>query len=230
MTQGRAGAKLTPGAALRAKLGLVPKVASLDQLVDADTQAQVDIDALLPEFLFRTYCVARASVPLMEAARIRALVLAPHDPVAVRLPAYLEQHIREEAPHADWVLEDLAAIGHGRERVAARLPPAVLARMVGAQYYWVHHVHPVVLLGYIAALEQRVAPLPVVRTLAARSRHPAAAFRTLLEHASEDVAHIEALYDLLDRLPLTPAQQTALGVNAFGTLELVDASFGEMLD
>lgn len=221
-------AKLTAGAALRAKLGLMPPAVPVGALVDSRTAA--DLDELLPEVLFRTYCVARASVPLMEAARQRALQLGAHDPVAAGMPAYLERHIDEEGPHAAWVLEDLEAIGHPRERVNARIPPGVLVRMVGAQYYWVQHVHPVVLLGYIAALEQRVAPATLVQRLAAHSRHPAAAFRTLLEHSNDDVEHIEELYRLLDRLPLSPALEAALSINAFETLELVDASHGELLD
>ena len=40
-----------------------------------------------------------------------------------------------------------------RDQVLSRLPSPTIAALVGSQYYWVRHVHPVGLLGYIAMFE-----------------------------------------------------------------------------
>jgi len=188
-----------------------------------------DVDALLPELLFRTHCVARASVPLLEAARLRSYELSARDPVARGLIGYLAEQIEEEQAHAEWVLVDLEEIGCARDAVLARSPPATIAELVGAQYYWIHHAHPVALLAYIAVLEQHVTPAAVLRELMSRSRLASTAFRTLLEHSELDGAHVAELYALLDELPLSSAQLRLLSVNAFRTVELLDRSFDEIL-
>jgi hypothetical protein len=211
------------GAALRHKVALAGRV--LEGRVSEVSSAS-DIDALLPELLFRTHCVARASAPLMRAARARALEL--NDPVARGIREYLTDHIEEEQAHADWVLDDLEGIGCSAMRILARVPPSSIAELVGAQYYWIHHAHPVALLSYIAVLEEHVTPASVVRELIASSSHAPAAFRTLLEHAELDPSHVAELYALIDRLPLSTEQVTLLSVNAFRTVELLDRSFDEI--
>jgi len=40
---------------------------------------------------------------------------------------------------------------------------------VGAQYYWIHHFHPVALLGYIAVLEGRPPSPTLVEELIERT-------------------------------------------------------------
>jgi hypothetical protein len=76
-----------------------------------------------------------------------------------------------------------------------------------------------VLLGYIAALESN-APAPwLAARLAADTGLPAAAFRTLREHADLDGGHTLALEALLDALPLEPAQEEAVGVCALHTTD-----------
>ena len=44
-------------------------------------------------------------------------------------------------------------LGFAREDVLKRIPPPSAAALAGAQYYWIRHVHPVALLGFIAVLE-----------------------------------------------------------------------------
>jgi len=109
--------------------------------------------SLFLDYLYRIYSIIRASVPVMEAARDRAGVLAGDDPACAALHAYLTQHVPEERHHDDWLLDDLEALGVSRESVWARQPSPTVAALVGAQYYWIHHHHPVAVLGYIAVLE-----------------------------------------------------------------------------
>jgi hypothetical protein len=99
------------------------------------------------------------------------------------------------------------------------VPAPEVAALAGSAYYWVEHHHPVVLLGYIAALESN-APAPwLAARLAADTGLPAAAFRTLREHADLDGGHTLALEALLDALPLEPAQEEAVGVCALHTTD-----------
>jgi hypothetical protein len=171
--------------------------------------------------------VALASAPLMRAALARCEELGPSDEVAWGMRDYLIEHIAEEQEHAIWLLEDLAALGIPRSEVLARIPPPAVAALVGAQYYYIYHDHPVTLLGYIAVLEASLAPASEVHAMLAKSRLPPAAFRTLLEHAVLDPEHSAHLFELLDRLPLSPRQDALLGTNAFGTLEQLDRALRE---
>jgi hypothetical protein len=141
-----------------------------------------DVAQLYPEMLFRTHCLARASVPLMQAALDEARG-RPLDPVCAGMHDYLAQHIVEEHEHAAWIEQDLASVGTSARELAERIPPANLASAVGAHYYWVKHFHPAAVLGYIAVLEGAAPRLGWVEALEARTQLPAPAFRTLKAHA-----------------------------------------------
>jgi len=203
-------------AALRIKLGLAEPAlrAATDALWRHEPS---DLRPRYVAYLYEMYALLRASVPLMERAALRCAELAPGDPVAGPLWRYLERHIEEERGHDAWLLEDLAVAGGDPARAASRLPSPVVADLVGAQYYWIAHHHPAALLGYIRVLEGH-APAPwLADRLAARTGLPDAAFRTVREHAELDGGHLAELDELLDTLPLTPAQQTALAVSALRT-------------
>jgi hypothetical protein len=88
---------------LRRKLDLV-----LPELVGVSREVMTHprLADFYPEYLFTSHCIARASVPLMEAARDRALTMVG-DPVSAALASYLEKHIVEEKGHDEWFLEDL---------------------------------------------------------------------------------------------------------------------------
>jgi len=88
--------------------------------------------------------------------------------------------------------------------------PAVAA-LVGAQYYWVLHHHPVALLGYIGLLEGFPPSPGMIEDLRARTGYPADAFRTLVAHAELDPRHGDELFELVDTLPLTPEQSAVVG-------------------
>jgi hypothetical protein len=149
------------------------------------------------------------------------------DPVRAPLRAYLAEHIPEERDHDDWLLADLVAAGGAADR-PGRPPGPLAARLVGPQYYWIAHWHPVCLLGYIGALEGNP-PSPLLADhLAAATGLCGAAFRTLRHHAQVDAGHSQAVFDLLDRLPLTAPQQRAVRVSGLHTMSALTDLFDQL--
>lgn len=199
--------------ALRTRLELLvgPLAAANQRLFDHPDQPR-----LIPALLVLCHQVMRGSVPLMITASARARSLA--DPVCLPLAAYLDEHIAEERDHDAWLLDDLAHAGLPRAAVLARIPSPRIAALVGAQYYWVQHEHPVSLLGYLMVLEGNPLPPALIDEMQARSGLPAAVFRTLREHARLDPGHAGALDGLLDALPLGPAHTALLGLSLAHTL------------
>jgi hypothetical protein len=196
---------------LRAKLAWMrrPLDAALERLWAESDQARA-----YSRFLVHLHQVIRASVPLMQAARVRSLERASSDPVSAGLAEYLAAHIDEERGHDEWALQDLDAAGVGRDAALASIPPAQTAALVGAQYYWIEHHHPVALLGYILVLEDGPADSDLfLDELRARSGFPAAAFETLRHHGRLDAGHRADLDRLIDRLPLERTHKDAIGVS-----------------
>lgn len=171
-----------------------------------------------PEYLFVLHCIVRATVPVMETALGAAQQLAADDPIASELVTYLREHIPEEMGHDEWLLEDLAALGCEREAVLQRPPPASVATLVGAQYYWIFHHHPVCLLGHIAVMEGYPPTAEQIDALSQRTGYPPSAFRTLHRHADLDAHHRDEFDELVDRLPLTDEQEALIGMSALHTV------------
>lgn len=222
-----AGGTRTGGAGASAHLRV--KLMLLEPELRDATHHMWRAEGLLPRY--RTYlctmhAVVRASVPLMELALDRARGLAAcGDPLAAPLAAYLEEHIREEEGHDAWLLEDLRAAGGAQGDALGQLPSPLVASLVGAQYYWIEHHHPVALLGYIAVLEG-YAPAPGLTGRIARlTGLPAAALRTVREHSALDTEHLDELYALLDRLPLGRDQEAAVAVSALHSLDALTRLF-----
>lgn len=187
------------------------------------------VGELYPEFLFLVHTMIRASVPLLESAAAAARRL-PDDPVAAPLADYFEKHAREERHHDEWLLDDLAALGRRREEVLARLPSATVASLVGAHYYWIHHVHPAAFLAHLAVLEGNPPEVDQLEDIRRRAGLPPEAFRTLVKHAHLDPHHRDDLNDTLDALELSPALHALLGVAAFHTVERLAEAMEEVLD
>src|SRR3954451_15467442 len=204
----------TPSALLRRKIALAlpPFVVVGDRLV-----RHPRVRELYPEYLFVSHCVIRASVPLMETARDVAAAL--DDPVAERLVPYFEHHIPEELDHDEWLLGDLELLGRERAAVLRRPPSPTVAALVGAQYFWTLHYHPVALLGYIGLLEGYPPSPELIDRLQAGTGYPRGAFRTMIAHAELDPGHGAELDELLDSLPLTPEQSAVIGLSAMHTVE-----------
>jgi len=187
------------------------------------------IRELYPEYLITSHAIVRASVPLMETA-LRVLGAAgPEDGVAAGLGAYLEEHIPEERDHDEWVLRDLELLGVDRDVVHRRQPPTSVAALVGSQYYWILHHHPVALLGYICLLEGYPPIAGEVELVIERTGYDRAAFRTLLYHADLDPGHAEEVFATIDALPLTPQHAAALGVSAITSARYLMLAIQEVL-
>ncbi|MFF2168434.1 iron-containing redox enzyme family protein [[Kitasatospora] papulosa] len=186
-------------------------------------------DGLLPRYrryLCTMHAVVRASVPLMRRALERAVLLdVCGDPLAGPLAAYLREHIQEEEGHDAWLLEDVLAAGSLPGEALGPMPPPVVAALAGSQYYWVEHHHPVALLGYIAVLEGYAPAADLTSRIAAATGLPDAALRTVREHAALDTGHLDELYALLDRLPLTRGQESDVTISAMHSLDALTRLF-----
>lgn len=212
-----------PSASLRRTLELV-----LPVLRDAGARLveHPRIRELYPEYLVASHGIIRASVPLMHTALERARAEPPDDLAAAGLAAYLERHADEELGHDEWLLEDLEALGVAREDVLARPPSGPVAALVGAQYYWILHYHPVAIMGYVGLLEGYPPTMGDVERLLAATGYEPHAFRTLIRHAELDPLHRDEFDEALDGLTLTEEQSSMIGLSA---LFSVDA-FTRVLD
>ena len=216
----------TPSSRLRAKLGLAyPAV----QATAGRIWSSPRVRELYPVYLATMHGVVRSAVPLMEAARDRALQLAPDDPVAAMLVPYLEHHAPEEAGHDEWLLEDLAALGGDVAAARRRIPSASVASLVGAQYYWLRHVHPVSLLGHMAVLEGYSPAAGFADFLQELTGYPREAFRAVRRHERLDVRHKRELYETIDALPLASEHESLIGLSGLHTMEASLGVFAEIL-
>jgi hypothetical protein len=170
------------------------------------------------DYLVAMHGVIRASVPLMATA-VRRCTEQIDDPVAIALAGYLLEHLAEESGHDTWLLADLDVAGRDPVAVAAGAPSPAVARLVGPQYYWIEHHHPVALLGYIAVLEGNQPPVWLAGQLGERTGLPSRAFRTLQRHAELDTGHRQELDRLLDQLPLQPRHRQAISLSALHTVD-----------
>jgi hypothetical protein len=189
-----------------------------------------DISELYPAMLFCIHSMARASVPLMNAAVDRLRAMTAVDPISAPLIGYFIRQIPKETGHDDWLLEDLEALGHPREGILARMPPPTVAALVGAQYYWIFHHHPVALLGYILVVESEPPSVELVERTVTKTGLPREAFRGFFRHAVLESAHNDALDEFLDSLPLSREQQGLIGVSVIQTSNMIARAAEEILE
>jgi Iron-containing redox enzyme len=183
---------------------------------------------LWPEYLVIQHQIIRATVPLTVAAGERARELRD-DPLAGPLAAYLDEHVDEELGHDDTLLDDLELLGLARADVVARVPPPSVATLVGAQYYWLLHHHPLAFLGFVGVMEGYPPTPGLVDLLVERTGYPREAFRTFAEHAELDPGHKDHLDRVLDALPLTAEDESLLGISAMTTAGLAAQPLEELL-
>jgi pyrroloquinoline quinone (PQQ) biosynthesis protein C len=164
--------------------------------------------------------VARATVPMMQEV-VKAAKTMPNDPVSAPLIEYMTKHIAEETDHDQWYVNDLEILGLSRKKIFSRIPPPTLAAMVGSQYYWLNHHHPVAFMGYIACLEVYHPTVEYVENLIKRSGLPAEGFSTIMEHAVIDAHHSQDIIDTLNELPLTEEQYKMVEMSAFQSFRYV---------
>jgi Iron-containing redox enzyme len=222
-----AQAATTPSVRLRRKIDLVsePFAASCRALV-----TDPRLTELWPTFLITQHQIIRATVPLTEAAAARATEMADIDPVALDLARYLEEHVDEELGHDETLLDDLELLGVDRARVLERMPTPTVASLVGSQYYWIHHHHPIAFLGFVALMEGDPPTREIVETLISATGYPRAAFQTLVEHGELDPGHRDRLDRTIDSLPLTSEHETIMGISAMYSATLLPRTIEEILE
>jgi hypothetical protein len=110
------------------------------------------------------------------------------------------------------------------------MPSPAVASLVGSQYYWILHYHPVAFLGYVALMEGYPPTPELIETLITRTGYPRQAFRTYIEHAELDPGHRERLDRTIDSLPLEARHESALGLSAIATAAQAARSLEEILD
>jgi hypothetical protein len=186
------------------------------------------LNELFPQFLILLHQIIRASVPLMKTA-MQCAKAREQDVVARQLVNYFASHIEEEAEHDQWLLHDLECGGYSNAHVLSQIPGSVVAALVGAQYYWVHHHHPVALLGYIAVLEGAPPTTTHVENLKMVTGLPPAMFRTYEKHGELDPTHRAEFDTYLDQLPLTKEHTTLLGLSAISTVQGLDGAVASLL-
>ena len=185
---------------------------------------------VLPRYLVRTHSIIRTTVPLMEMAIRRAQTMAGTDPVAQGVAEYLTRHVEEERHHDDWLMEDLKLMGLERDAIHAGVPTSTIASLAGAQYYWVLHVHPLALLGYLAFMEAFPPSPSLVDRLIQGTGFQRRAFRTMILHGELDAGHRDELDQTLDSLPLSRDHEALLGLSAISTADLLSSSLHEVLE
>jgi hypothetical protein len=187
------------------------------------------LSELFPEFLFAMYGITVASAPAMRAAAARCSALVGEDPIAEWLHEYYLEHAEEETGHEQWLLDDLASFGISRDQALQRLPYASVAALVGVQYYWMFHVHPIAYLGYIAVVEE-----PAAREfLESASRRTGIALSSMsghVMHARLDPDHVAEFDAALDALPLTQQHQDLISVSAIATVAHLENVFSDILE
>ncbi|MGC2160296.1 MAG: iron-containing redox enzyme family protein [Silvibacterium sp.] len=189
-----------------------------------------DLARLLPRFLIQAHCLMRSGLTLMSVARGLALQAEPEDTVACDLAAYLRTHLEEELGHDAWLLDDIRTLGFEEREVVQAQPCAAVIDIVGAQYFWMTHVHPVAMMGYLILMEGYAPVASQLEDIRVRSGAPASAFRCLRRHAEDDPEHLAELNRTLDRMNLSAAQTQAVGMCAFAAIEGLSAMFEELLE
>lgn len=224
---GLQAAGAVPSARLRATL--TPFLPALSRAA-ARFWDNPDLRTLYPRYLVALHTVIRASVPLMRTARAVTAERYLDLPCGRPLAAYLDKHISEEMWHDDWLLDDLERLGVPRVAATGHVPSRTVTAMVGAQYYYIHHVHPAVFLGYIAVLEGYPPAEDLAKTAAERTGYPITAFRTLRKHANLDPQHCRDLDAVLDMIPLDPTAHAMIRANSLQTADYLIQLVTEITD
>lgn len=187
---------------------------------------------LYPTYLAAGGYLTLVMIPLMESALERARALSDEDPVTAGLAAYLEHHIPEEM-HGDEpggaALDDLAALGIDNNALCSGPVPPKVAELIGNQYFWIWHNHPVAILGLLW-LEAYHPQKEAVELLMERTGLPADGFRQLLLHAELDVDHAEELREVIDSLPLEPGHEQAIAFSALQAMAFLTEAWLDVLN
>src|ERR1700729_3021985 len=188
-----------------------------------------DLADLLPQFLIQLHRVMQSGIALMRTANDLALAL-PEDPVAARTAAYLQLHIEEEKDHDQWLLSDIESLGIDPADVLRATPLPAVVSLLGAQYFWMFHMHPAAIFGYLIVLEGYPPLVDQLEQIRRNTGLPATAFRCLRSHAEDDPEHIATLNRTLDSMPLTAEQSKYITLSAFHTIDAVASILEELIE
>lgn len=186
-------------------------------------------DVLYPEFLFAMRGMTMASAPAMRMAARCCDEAGTDDALNAWLRDYYLEHAAEEEDHGEWLLADLASLGVPRARALGRLPYSSVAALVGSQYYWMQHVHPVAYLGFIAVVEAP-ADLEFLQEVSKRTGIPPASMSCHVRHAELDPDHVAEFDATLDSLSLTLEQRDLITVSAVSTIGHLERVFEDILE
>ena len=186
---------------------------------NATLPSRQNAPAWFRNYLLTTHSIIRSSVPLMQAAYgMCSRHLSEEGKLMAELRRYYKKHSQEETNHDQWLLDDLESIGVPRQRSLLQKPSQAVSELVGSQYYWIYHWHPVCLLGYISSLEGNPPRKEVIKQLHKLTDYPDTAFRTLVKHSDLDPHHRNELNKFLDALPLTVKHEQWITSNALYSL------------
>jgi hypothetical protein len=184
---------------------------------------------MFTEFQFMMHSIIRATSPSMHAAAEEAQAREEHDPVCADLARYLFRHAEEERGHDEWMIDDLGVMGVSREEVLRRMPSLAVAELVGAQYFWLHHYHPIAYMSYIAVLEGPPG-VDFLESVVERTGLPREAFSTFFNHAYLDPTHVAEFDEFLDGLALAEDHHEIMGMNVFHTVAALARVYHETAD
>lgn len=157
---------------------------------------------MTPGFLKANLCFLHGIVTASENLLANAIAHSNG-----HLKIYFDEHLQEETGHLAMVKQDLASLG-----VTHILNFPIAAQLAGAQYYYITHDDPALLLGYMAALEGNPTPLWMVDELEA-AYGPLVSIR---HHATHDPEHGRELRTQIARL--VPAVERRVLENEAWTL------------
>lgn len=175
-------------------------------------------------FLNSAYHHVRYTVPLLQAA------LAACGPDDAVLAAGLEDYIREEVGHDEWILEDITALGGNGEKSRHARPPLAVRAMVAYAFHLIAEEGPYALLGMVHVLEGMSVALALK---AAKSIHARVApegsggFSYLTSHGALDVEHVDSFEKLLDAVD-TPERRAVVIASAKDFYRLYGDVFREL--
>lgn len=165
-------------------------------LIQHTVQHGVTAD-LYVKYLEQAYHHVRFTVPLLERARDTCGT----DHAAYR--AALDEYVREESGHDEWILDDIKALDHDGEAVRNGQGGFACRMMVAYGYYAIEHISPFALLGMVHVLEGmsvELADKAAGSIAASFGDNPPNAFSYLTSHGALDTEHVQFFEDLVNGL------------------------------
>lgn len=187
------------------------------------------LSSVFTEYLTRVYHAMHTAGAVMEAARVRSSALAATCPVAARLADYWTQHLREEAGHDRWLMEDMRYLGLDLAPLSA--PPAPeIAQLMGTMHFWILHTHPIAAVPYFYVVESSPPNEKTIDWLAEAMAIPREGLQTFYRHSRIDVAHARELEELIDSLPLSRKHEELMVLAATTSLQQLTRNLERLIE